>query len=262
MHQKSRLLIALALLMMIVLSQTMITSQTSTAFAASTAVQHHTLNCVSNAQFCTEVYDSEQVFGEDVYVGHDEPSVLFYSQRPGSGNQMRYQLTLPRDPAPTPLSSGKSFNFELHPAFWFGMAMCDTQSYPELVKTCTPDSDKNIVDPAVSAAHPGAAFMEMQFYPPGWAPWPAGNSCDARQWCAALNIDSLSENPVTGQVLNPTCSAVTGLEYVNFAFITKNGKPQPNSPPNPVHSTLNTLTPNPAADLFMNFRRQYRRDDA
>ncbi len=255
MHQRSRLLITLALLTMtamIVLPSTIISSQTSTASAASAASQHHTMNCASNAQFCTEVYDSEQVFGEDVYVGHDEPSVLFYSQRPGSGNQMQYQLTLPRDPAPTPLSSGKSFNFELHPAFWFGMAMCDTQSFPEQVKTCTPDSDKNIVDPAVSAAHPGTAFMEMQFYPPGWAPWPAGVSCDARQWCAALTIDSLSENPVTGQVLNDACAAVTGLEYVNFAFITKNGKPQPNSPPNPVQSTTDTFTPNPSSDLFMN----------
>jgi len=255
MHQRSRLLITLALLTMtavIVLPSTILTSQMSTASAASTALQHHTLNCASNAQFCTEVYDSEQVFGQDVYVGHDEPAVLFYSQRPGSGNQMKYQLTLPRDPAPAPLSGGKSFNFELHPAFWFGMAMCDTQSFPEQVKTCAPDSDKNIVNPAVSAAHPGTAFMEMQFYPPGWAPWPAGVSCDARQWCAALNIDSLSENPVTGQVLNTTCSTVTGLEYVNFAFITKNGTPQPNSPPNPVHANLNTFSPNPSADLFMN----------
>ena len=71
------------------------------------------------------------------------------------------------------------------------MAMCDTQSYPNLVKTCTPDSDKNIVDPAISPNHPGTAFMEMQFYPPGWAAWPAGNSCDPTKWCAALNIDSL-----------------------------------------------------------------------
>ena len=37
---------------------------------------------------------------------------------------------------------------------------------PEQVSTCTPDSDRNIVDPAVSAKHPGTAFMEMQFYPP------------------------------------------------------------------------------------------------
>ena len=220
---------------------------------ASTAATPMHLDCVQKSLTCTEVYDSETVFGKDVYVGHDEPSTLFYSNVPGSGNQMRYQLTLPKDPTPTaPLTPGKAYNFQLHPAFWFGMAMCDTQSFPEQVSTCKPDSDSNIVDPAVSPNHPGTAFMEMQFYPPGWAPWPAGNSCDATKWCAALNIDSLSENPVTGAVLNSTCAAKTGLEYVNFAFITKSGVPQPGSPPNPVQSTINTFTPNLNKDLLMN----------
>src|SRR6266536_2285301 len=220
------------------------------AHAANTQV----LNCARTA-LCTEVADPEEVFGEGNYVGHDEPSTLFYSNKPGSGNNMRYELTLPSDPpAPggVPTSPAESFNFQLHPAFWFGMDMCDTQSYPEQVSTCTPDSDSNIVDPAVSPRHPGTAFMEMQFYPPGWVSWPAGNSCDATRWCAALNIDSLSENPVTGQLLNSTCAAKTGVEYVNFAFITKSGVPQPASPPNPVNATINTFTPNSAADLFMN----------
>jgi hypothetical protein len=219
------------------------------AAKASSAGMH--LDCASGRPTCTEVYDSETVFGNDVYVGHDEPSTLFYSNRPGSGNQMRYTLDLPKDPSPAnPTTPGKSYNFELHPAFWFGMAMCDTQSYPELLKNCTPDSDKNIVDPAVSPKHPGTAFMEMQFYPPGWAPWPAGNSCDATKWCAALNIDSLSENPVTGQLQNATCTAKAGLEYVNFAFITKSGHSQ--APASPVNATLATFTPDPKKDLFMN----------
>lgn len=218
---------------------------------ASTAATPMHLDCVQKSLTCTEVYDSEAVFGQNVYVGHDEPSTLFYSNVPGSGNRMRYQLTLPKDPTPTaPLTPGKAYNFQLHPAFWFGMAMCDTQSFPELVPTCTPDSDKNIVDPAISPNHPGTAFMEMQFYPPGWAPWPAGNSCDATKWCAALNIDSLSLNPVSGAA--GVCAGLTGVEPVNFAFITKSGTPQPNSPPNPLQATINTFTPDPNADLFMN----------
>jgi hypothetical protein len=226
---------------------------TSSAHAAKTAASPHaTISCASGSPLCTEVADSEQVFGEGHYVGHDEPSTLFYSNQPGSGNQMRYELTLPRDPSPTPLSNGKSFNFQLHPAFWFGMAMCATMSYPELLSTCTPDSDKNIVDPAISPRHPGTAFMEMQFYPPGWAPFqlPGGISCDPTKWCAALNIDSLAEDPVHGTTLNPTCAAITGLEYVNFAFITLNGQSQ--APANPVDATAATFTPDPAKDLFMN----------
>jgi hypothetical protein len=225
----------------------------SSVAGAAPLSRHANINCAAGGNVCTEVFDSEQVFGQGVYVGHDEPSNLFYSNVPGSGNQNNWHLTLPKDPSPTtPLAAGKSFNFELHPAFWFGMAMCDTQSYPELLDNCKAGTDANIVDPAISPRHPGGAFMEMQFYPPGWVSWPPGNSCSPTQWCAALNIDSLSENPVTGQLQNAACQARAGLEYVNFAFMTTSGVPQPGSPPNPVNSTLSTFTPNPAADLFMN----------
>lgn len=243
-------LVALAAVIAGLLMTGALRGATSSAHAAPA---HAHIDCAAGAITCSEVWDSEAVFGEGKYIGHDEPSTLFYSNVPGSGNQMKYQLTLPSDPSPlNPTMAGKSFNFELHPAFWFGMAMCDTQSYPEQVSTCSPDSDTNIVDPAISPKHAGTAFMEMQFYPPGWVPWPAGNSCDATKWCAALNIDSLSENPVTGQINNAACLATAGLEYVNFAFVTKNGVPQPNSPPNPVNATINTFTPDPNADLFMN----------
>jgi hypothetical protein len=226
-------------------------SGSSPVSAASSTHSH--INCAAGAITCTEVTDSEKVFGEGVYVGHDEPSVLFYSGVKGSGNQARFQLNLPKDPpAANPTAVGKSFNFELHPAFWFGMAVCDTQSYPELLSTCTPDSDKNIVDPAISPNHPGTAFMEMQFYPPGWVSWPAGDSCDGTKWCAALNIDSLLENPVTGQLQNSTCASRVGVEPVNFAFMTKSGRPPAGAPPAPVNATLATFTPNHSADLFMN----------
>src|SRR2546430_37646 len=171
--------------------------------AAPTASSNAHINCAEGRFLCTEVQDSEEVFGEDQYVGHDEPSVLFYSNQPGSGNQMTYQLTLPKDPSTLPTQGGGgTFNFQLHPAFWFGMAMCDTQSYPVQVSTCTPDSDSNIVDPAVTSQHPGTAFTELQFYPPGWVEWPGGSSCDPTRWCAALAIFSLSEDPVNGTLLN------------------------------------------------------------
>ena len=98
--------------------------------------------------------------------------------------------------------------------------------------------------------------MEMQFYPPGWIPWPTwqvavgASSCDPTRWCAALNIDSLSLDPVTGQTNNPTCLSQVGEEYVNFAFITKSGVAQ--GPANPVDATtLGTYTPS-TKDLFMN----------
>jgi hypothetical protein len=225
------------------------------AATATTAGTHMALNC-EYSSLCTEVANSQDVFGPD-YVGHDEPSAVFYSNKPGAGNRAQYDVVLPRDPSPSnPNAPGKSFQFELNGALWFGMAMCDTQSYPEQVSTCKPDSDSNIVDPAVSPNHPGTAFTELQFYPPGWIPWPTwavavgASGCDPTKWCAALNIFGLSEDPVHGTVQNPTCAAKVGIEYVNFAFVTKNGVSQ--APANPVDSTLATFTPDPSKDLFMN----------
>ena len=63
----------------------------------------------------------------------------------------------------------------------------------------------------------------MQFYPPGWVPWPAGIGCTAKQWCAALNIDTFQNNENTGAFNNTACLNSAGPEPVNFAFITKNG---------------------------------------
>src|SRR5215469_15903392 len=215
---------------------------------------HAAIDCEYSA-LCAEVANSADVFGSE-YVGHDEPSAVFYSKTPGAGNHMTYSVRLPHDPSPAnPDTPGKSYQFELNGSIWFGMALCATQSYPEQVSTCTPDSDSNIVDPAVSPDHPGTAFMELQFYPPGWVPWPTwqvavgASGCDPKRWCAAINIFSLAENPVTGQLLNPTCRAVTGTEYVNFAFLTRNGRTT--APANPVQSTTATFTPDPANDLFM-----------
>jgi hypothetical protein len=226
------------------------------AGSANGAAQHMAIKC-SESAVCAEVADYAEVFGANYYVGHDEPAALFYSNRPGSGNNARYLFKLPSDPSPNnPSAPGKSYNFQLHPAIWFGMALCDTQSYPEQVSTCTPDSDSNIVDPAVSPNHPGTAFTELQFYPPGWVAWPTfavaagAGACDPTKWCAAMNVFSLLEDPVNGTTQNPTCAAKIGLETFEFAFVTRNGHSQ--APANPLDATLRTYTPDPAKDLFMN----------
>jgi len=193
---------------------------------------------------------------DGAYVGHDEPSVLFYSNKAGSGNNDTYLLRLPKDPpaAPKQDGTGGTDNFMLHPAFWFGMAMCDTQSFPNANTNCPADSDANIANspdpasPQFIGNHAGTAFMEMQFYPPGWVSWPAGVSCTATQWCAALNIDSLSSNPAN-QNNNNACLDTVGTEYVNFAFITHNGKAQ--APANPADFGA-AATPNLAQDMLMN----------
>ena len=77
------------------------------------------------------------------------PRCCFIRATPGAGNSAIYNLTLPKDPPKLPKQNGTggTFNFQLHPAFWFGMAMCDTQSIPGIhATTCVPDTDANIFD--------------------------------------------------------------------------------------------------------------------
>src|SRR5690348_6475941 len=62
-------------------------SQAAThAAAPAAASQHMHIDCSTAAAMCTEVANSDKVFGH--YVGHDEPSLAFYSHKAGSGNHM------------------------------------------------------------------------------------------------------------------------------------------------------------------------------
>ena len=102
-------------------------------------------DCDEPEALCTEPVDA--IGYEGAYTGHDEPSLLFYSNVPGSGNSTFYRVQLPSDPKVMPNQSGTAgtWNFQLHPALWFGMALCDNQSAPEFTNApCTPDSDTNI----------------------------------------------------------------------------------------------------------------------
>ena len=151
---------------------------------------------------------------------------------------------------------GKSYHFELNGAIWFGMALCDTQSYPEQVSTCTAGQRQQHRRPRGLAQPPGHRVHGAAVLPAGLGPWPTwavaagAGTCDPTKWCAALNIFSLLEDPVAGTTQNATCAARVGIEPFNFAFVTKNGVSQ--APANPIDSTLATFTPDPAKDLFMN----------
>jgi hypothetical protein len=164
-----------------------------------------------------------------VYVGHDEPSIGFYSDLAKSGNDMQWEIVLPHE-RPLPATQ----TFENYIAFWFSLALCDPNSYPR--GACIPNSDANI--PFVA----GSAFLEMQFYPPGMPPFITQISCDLTHWCASLHINSL-EVMDNGQ-LNPNCTETT-----NFAFIQRDGIPT--GPPGPDTMNVATATPN-AETLLMN----------
>ena len=217
-------------------------------------------SCGEGSITCAEVGDGLS-YGDE-YIGHDEPSLLFYSDTAGSGNSNLYRLTLPKEPPqqPTQSGTGGTWNFQLHPAFWLGMALCDNQSAPEFTHDpCPADSDANIKNgsdpsqPDYIGRHAGAAFLELQFYPPGWAPWPAGISCDATKWCAAMAIFSLNRNYNTLVDNNKDCLNKVGLEPANFAFVTTSGVPH--AAPDPLSGAANGSTqfvPNASTDLFMN----------
>jgi hypothetical protein len=168
------------------------------------------------------------------YVGHDEPSVKFISHAKNSGNTMTYFMKLPVNPtrAPTPNGSVTTYG-ELSVAPWFGLALCDSGSYPQ--NTCIPDSDRNSgsIDNPFAA---GSAFMELQFYPPGFTPFQDNISCSRTKWCGAMTIDSLMCTFNFG-ICNPGCP-----EPVNFAFLQSNGVPA--GPPSPQLADANTNLPN------------------
>ena len=195
--------------------------------------------CQSGLSLCTDPYDNPS----GTYVGHDEPSVEFKSDVPGSGNDITYTITLPTEPPKLPRNNGPdgaTWNFELRPTFWFGLTLCDTESAPEFTKACAPDSDANDLvglDPAAPdyiGKHPGNAFMELQFYGPGYVPQFEGFGCDATHYCAAMTIDSLTLDQNTKTPNNPDCDnfVLGGTEPINWAYITHDGHSQ--APANPL----------------------------
>ena len=198
---------------------------------------YHSLK-VTMRSLCTDPYfkeagGAERAYDNGKYIGHDEPSVKFISSAPGSANHMTYYMQLGKDPAATPTPSGSVSHYaELSIAPWFGLPMCDPKSYPQ--KPCTPDSDTNTG--LGSPQDAGSAFMELQFYPPGFGSFQDAYSCDQTFYCAALTIDSLSCS-FGFKFCNPAC-----FEPINFAYLSTDGVPA--GPPSPQLFTEAGFHPN------------------
>ena len=159
-------------------------------------------NCIHPRQ---DLIDDAHADGYPYYIGHAEPSLLFFSTTGTSGYNMRWKFSLPAtDPSPTQNGSSVA-NFELYSAFWIGLALCDPNSNP--FGACTAVSDAN--NPATA----GAAFLELQFYPPG-SPF---GGCSNTQWCVRLHIN-------TFQNINAT-QKKNCLEPTTQAYVTTDGTP-------------------------------------
>jgi hypothetical protein len=193
------------------------------------AVRPH---CDQNNPSCAEAVGVPGYDGG--YVGHDEPSLLFYSDKAGSGNSSSYTIRIPTEPPTMPTQDGKggTYNFQTGFIFWFGMALCDNQSAPEFTHApCQPNTDANVFEnpdpraPDYVGKHPGGALLELQFYAPGFAPTPDYYSCDATKWCAAVNIWSVNYDYNHSRANNADCLERVGIEPGNYAYLTKNGAP-------------------------------------
>jgi hypothetical protein len=203
---------------------------------------------------CAEIAANEDDGFEDNghYVGHDEADIGWFSSAAGSSTKAQWKVTLPVDPAGAPSTSfsGPVATFQFEVAPWFGMTLCDNQSYPEGNPVCT-TTDANIQVPP-QPDHAGAAFLELQLYPPGYPPFIHKISCDFTHWCAAVAIFSLQAEygalhgpgSPPDALANPNC-----VEPANFAFLTLSGNPL--GPPGPDTANGSTFTPNQDA-LLMN----------
>jgi hypothetical protein len=155
---------------------------------------------------CTEprrdIIDAAHAIGYPYYIGHAEPTALFFSRAGASGYNMQWKFSLPTtDPAPAQDGSSVA-NFELMIAHWLGLALCDPNSDP--FGACTPLSDTN--NPSTA----GAAFLELQFYPPGF-------NLSNTQWSVRLHINTLQDNNAF-QIMN--CNEPTTQQY-----LTNDGTP-------------------------------------
>jgi hypothetical protein len=257
---------AIAVLVVVAAGAPAVSAQTQQPAALSAATLHLLSGddplCSSGSSLCADPYDNP--YGQ--YVGHDEPSLIYKSGIPGSGNDMTYTVTLPKDPKKQPNASGAggtTWNFQLRPTFWFGVTLCDTESAPEFTKTCKADSDSNNLVGTNPAApdyigkHPGNAFMELQFYGPGYVPQFEGFGCAATTYCAAMTIDSRTQDQNNGVENNAACNnyILGGPEPINWAYITKSGVSQ--APANPLATgtfsapNLSAVNPDYTKDLLM-----------
>jgi hypothetical protein len=258
---------AIAALVLVGAGAPAVSAQTQQPAAPSAAISHLLRGddplCSSGSSLCADPYESP--YGQ--YVGHDEPSLLYKSGIPGSGNDMTYTVTLPKDPKQQPNASGAggtTWNFQLRPTFWFGLTLCDTESAPEFTKKCQADSDRNNLVGTNPAApdyigkHPGNAYMELQFYGPGYVPQFEGFGCAATTYCAAMTIDSRTVNQNNGVENNADCNnyILGGAEPINWAYVTKSGVSQ--APANPLFTgtfsapNLSAVNPDYTKDLLMN----------
>ena len=180
----------------------------------------------------------------------------------GSGNNNYWNVTLPRQPQGFPSQAGAgspSWDFQLHPAFWFGMAHVRQHVVSELHETCNPDTDSNIYEgtnpsaPDFISHHPGAAYMEFQIYPPGWVPWIQRHQLRSDAVVRGDGDLELHRDGQPGRDQQPRVRGITGTEPGNIQFLSLGTSgANLNGPADFWDATAGTFTPQHGKNLFMN----------
>ena len=213
-------------------------------------------DCDETSALCTEPLDAIGYGG--AYTGHDEPSLLFYSNTAGSGNSNLYRLQLPTDPKELPNQNGTggTWNFQLHPGV---LARHGALRQPVGARVHARSVHAGQRHEHLRRDRPGRARLHRQA--PGHrvprAPvLPAGLGSVAAR--GQLRRDEVvrrdgdlqpQPGPEHGHVQQRRLPEHRGAEPANFAFITKSGAPH--APPGPLDPTDGAFTPSSATDLFM-----------
>ena len=192
--------------------------------------------------------------------------MLFKSAVPGSGNDITYELTLPKEPKQKPQNdgSGGTWNFQLRPTFWFGLDAVRHGVGARVHQDVHPDSDTNDLvgtrsdaSRTTSATTRATRTWSSSSTDPGYVPQFEGFGCSATQYCAAMTIDSLTLDQATNRPNNEDCDnyILGGVEPINWAYITRSGVSQ--APANPLftgtftHPDFSAVNPDYTKDLMM-----------
>jgi hypothetical protein len=96
----TRLAVLSALLAVVAVSLLAASSSASSGSTSTSSGASRTCRIV--LPLCTDPSDPINDIAGGPYVGHDEPSILFYDKRHGSGNDVTYNIRLPKDPPTMP----------------------------------------------------------------------------------------------------------------------------------------------------------------
>ena len=200
----------------------------------------------SRKLLCTDIRGiighNERFYDNGHYIGHDEPSIRFLSNRPGSGNNVTFTETLPRDPAAMPtVTPSRS---RCHPLVRAEprAVVRDEHLRPELL-------------PADGTARPTATTTRRTARSLAAAPrsWRCSSTRPASPRSAtrsAATTPTGARRSTSTRSRPPPPRPEHGCdEPVNFAFIQRNGVPA--GPPSPQLSNGATFTPN-SQTLMMN----------